>query len=814
MLKNYFKIAWRNLMKNKVFSFINVFGLSIGLACCMLITIYLLYEFSYDKHHENGSNIFQVGTIFNLSEKDDRTAATPAPLAAALKREYPEVVECTRLLGTFLEDKTLLQYKPDNAGPRSFYETRGFLADSTFFRMFSYEFKEGNPSTALTQPLSVVISEEIASKLFGKEPALNKIIKISSSTNGDSTFTITGVFRQPVTPSHIDGRFFMSMLGGQMEGFAGRTDFAVNNMFFTYLQLKPGSNAKTLEQKLPDFIKKYAAADLKAVGFLKTQFLVPVKEIHFRSDIKGNVTPSGNVSYLYILVSVAIFTLLIACINFMNLSTARSSKRAAEVGVRKVLGAQKNSLVRQFLGESVLMSSIAFLFAIMITKLFITSFGQLTDKQLVFSFSQHSYLIAGFLALAIITGLIAGSYPAFYLSNFKPIRVLKGRFTNSLAAASFRKGLVVFQFIISAALIICSTVIARQMHYMQTKDLGFVSDKQIIISLRSQNAKNIYRSFKNELSRQPGIASIGASFYYPGIFNPSDMAFYREGQNVKDAKLTRMNGVDANFLQTLGIKPVAGRIFSEQHPGDTSGRLVMNEEAIRKIGYTPEQSIGKEVLFDWEGRTLRFEIIGVVKDFHFEDLHLPITPYGLQLNNTDNFNYLIVRLNSGDVEKQISSISSAWRKLNSNEPFEYNFLDEEFNKNYRAEKRLGSMVTWFTLIAIVISCLGLFGLAAFSAEQRTKEIGVRKVLGATVTNIFVLLSKDFLKLVVIAIFLAAPIAWYVMNKWLQDFAYRIPITAWIFILAGIIAVMIALVTVSFQAIKAATANPVKNLRTE
>ena len=804
-------------MKNKTFSFINIFGLAIGLTCCMLITLYIQHELSYDSHHKNGDRLFQVGTIFVRPDKEDKRANTPTPMARAMQQEFPEIVKTTRIMGTFAEDKTLLQYSDNAKELKSFYETRGFLADSTFFQLFNYQFKEGHPATSLNEPSSVVVCEEIAQKLFGKEPALNKIIRISSNTNGDHDYRITGVFKPSTVPSHIDGRFFMSIRGGDMEAYMTRqaNDLASNNMFHTYLLLGPGGDPAKLEAKFPAFIDKYAGKDLKAMGFYKKQFLIPVKDIHLRSDVGGNVTPPGSKTSLYILASIAMFTLLIACINFMNLSTARSSKRSAEVGIRKVLGAEKQSLIRQFLGESLLMALIAFMFALLITQLLLPLFSRVAAKEFNFTFAQQALLLAAFFALAIITGLLAGSYPAFYLSSFKPVKVLKGRFTNSLAAVSLRKGLVVFQFFISVVLIVSSVVIFNQMKYMRSTNLGFTKEQQIVVPLRSSTAKQIFPALEAELAGDSRIISTGGSLYYPGIFNPSDMGLYKQGNTANDSRRVFMNWVDDNFLQTLGIKPLKGRFFSKEFPSDTSFRMVLNETAVKQLGFaSADDALGKFVEVNWKGEVYRWEIIGVAKDFHFQDFHEPIEPYGFQVNNVPEFNYLVAHAKEGDMQATLKSIQAAWHKLNPNEPFDYSFLDQDFDKNYQAETRLASIVSYFTIIAILISCLGLFGLAAFSAEQRTKEIGVRKVLGASVGSIVGLLSKEFLKLVAIAVVIASPVAWFVMNKWLEDFAYRVNISWVVFVITTVTALCIALFTIGFQAVRAAVSNPVKSLRTE
>ena len=818
MIRNYLKIAWRNLLKNKTATAINIFGLTVGLAACMLIVIYIVHENSYDRHFKDHEQIHLIGTTFIREGKENKSAGTPFIMGETMQQEFPEVQANTKLLSIFTEDKTLLRYSPENGVPQTFYEPKGYIADSAFFNIFSYEFKEGNSTTALHNPKSIVISEEIAKKFFGNQPALNKNITVASNlTGGDVLFTVTGVFKESSKPSHIDARFFLAFKGGAMEDYVKSQgpNFVNNNMFLTYLLVKPGSDVKQLEAKFPAFIQKYAGADLKVAGFNKKQFIVSLKDIHLKSGVDNTATPSGNLTYLYILISIAAFILLIACVNFMNLATARSSKRAAEVGVRKVLGAEKSALIKQFLGESFLMSVIAFSLSLGVTKLLIPVFAEISGKALTFSLPENVGLIAVFFLLAMITGFLAGSYPAFYLSSFKPIKVLKGKISNTLAAVALRKGLVVFQFVISVALIIATVVIEKQMKYLRDKDLGFTKEQQIIIPLRSETAKKAYTSLKAEISRSKDVQSVAASVYYPGIFNPEDNNFYRQGQDAAQAKHTRTNRVDADFLQTLNIKPVAGRLFSSKFTADTGRNIIINEKAVNEIGFaSAEKSIGEKLLFKFRNETLDYTIVGVVKDFHFEDLQQPITPYAFTLNEGTNFNYLIVHGKGTNVKETLAAVEKSWKTAVANEPFEYSFLDADFQKNYLAQERLSSIVTYFTIIAIIICCLGLFALAAFSAEQRIKEIGVRKVLGASTGNLVALLSKDFLKLVIIATLIASPIAWYVMNEWLKNFAYRTNISWVVFAITIVSAVFIALITISFQAIKAAVANPVKSLRTE
>jgi putative ABC transport system permease protein len=782
------------------------------------------HETHYDRHHARAGDLFLVGTTFvkiqGLDDGEDHeTYNTPAPMAEALMQEFPEIEKTTRIQGVFEGDKTLLRSVEDGLTQKAFNEPKGYFADSTYFDLFQYQFLEGNSAKALTSPQSVVLSEDVARKFFGNEPAYGRSIRISSNTwfeGGDLDFRVTGVFRQPTESSHLDGRFFMSLYSGGLGDFLKRkNDLATNNMFTTYLLLHPGSDGKALEAKLPAFVDKYMASDLKERGFNKKQFLTALPDVHL-SDIGAVANEGSNsITYLYILSSIALFTLLIACVNFMNLSTARSARRAGEVGVRKSVGASKGNLVRQFLSESVLIAVASFVLALGLAWAALPFFNRLAERELSLSVAGNPLLFGGFFMLALLTGLVAGIYPAFYLSSFRPVEVLKGKFVNSLSATFLRKGLVVFQFVISAGLILASLVIGTQMRYMQSKDLGFYKDRQIVLPMLSKSALTAYEPLKAELQRDSRISGVGASLYYPGILNPSDAGFRREGQAIEQSVVTRRNWVDADFLTTLGVQPVAGRLFSREFPSDTSFKVIVNETGVRKYGFaSPAEAINQKIMFDWRGREYRFEVIGVVKDFHFESLHEPIEPYSFELNNNPQFNYLIARAGTADMPALLASIENIWKRLVPGEPFEYSFLDDDFQKNYKADRQMAGLVGSLTGIAILISCLGLFGLAAFAAERRTKEIGIRKVLGASVAGITGLLATDFLKLVLIAIVLASPLAWWAMNQWLQDFAYRIAIEWWMFAAAGAVAVAIAFLTVSFQSIRAALANPVKSLRSE
>ncbi|GAB3316750.1 ABC transporter permease [Larkinella ripae] len=821
MLTNYLKIAVRNLLRSKSFSFINILGLSVGMTCCMLLLLYIRSEWSYDKHQQYADNLYLLGQELLSNGKDsgagnERSPVASAPYAFALKSEFPEIEQVARLFVNIIDDKALLQVRQGGKALKSFYETKGYQVDSTFFELFSYEFTEGDPRTALNDRNAVVLSEEVAHKLFGSAPALNRLVRINGTTGNGEDFKVTGVYRDESARSHIDARFFVPVYAGWVGNYLReqRLDFCCNNLFTTYLKVRPGADLNQLQAKLPAFMEKYARGDLNAAGFDKKLFLVAVPDLHLYNPFRRVITPTNSRTYLYILGSIAVFTLLIACINFMNLSTARSAKRAAEVGIRKVMGAERGSLIGQFLGESVVLSLIGLAIALMLVALTLPVFNQVADKMLTVSEVFEPKIAASFGALALLTGLLAGSYPAFFLSMFKPAQVLKGKFANSLSAATLRRGLVVFQFVISIGLVLATFVIQEQMRFLRNQSLGFTQDQQIAIPFRSSESRGIYTTFRNAILGNSQVVAAAGTQYYPGINNPTDFGLYRPEQGVKMSHNVKTNWVDVDYLQTMGFKLKAGRVFSRQFPGDTNNRIVVNEAMLQKFQIPLQKAVGQRLNFDWQGQTHQYEIMGVLQDFHFENLHQAIEPYTFLLNNRPDFNYIIVHVNTADMTKVLDFLELKWKTLRPDDPFEYTFLDEDFQKNYQAEVRTSQLVSYFTVISILISCLGLFGLAAFAAQQRTKEIGVRKVLGASVTSIVLLLSKDFLTLVVIAILIASPIAWWAMQQWLQDFAYRIAIPWWVFVAAGGLALLIAFVTVSFQSIKAALMNPVSSLRAE
>ena len=810
MISNYFKITFRGLARNKAFSFINIFGLAVGLATCLLIMLYILDEASYDKHHQYRGRIYRVASV---NEKGETWAAGPGPLAWGLKNDLPEVEQATRLL-TFPDIETMLLKYKHNSESKQFFEPDGYYVDSTFFQVVSFDFSQGDPMTALNEPNSIVISKQLSHKFFGSEDAIGKLLNINTPF-GEFNYTVKGVFDNSTHKSHIPANYFLSMRNQDMWNWVrNQTQWTTNNIFFTYVRLKEGADVRAFEKKLKVFFEGHAGADFKAVGISKSLFLQPIENIYLHSSSGSEIGPNGNVTYLYILGSIAAFVLIIACINFMNLSTARSQKRAKEVGVRKVIGAAKTSLIRQFLGESFIMCGLALVLALVLAWLCLPLFNSITQKNLQ-PFDQP-VLILWIIGLTFLTGLLSGLYPAFFLSAFKPVSVLKGRMLNSFSTTTVRKGLVIFQFTISICLILGSLVIWKQLSLLENQQLGFNKDQMLVLPLQKSflNSENNYVLLKNELLKKPGVKAVTSGSSYPGIPNLFDMLFFGEGKTAKDFVDIHLSAIGDEYLETLGITHLSGRSFSKEFTGD-SASIILNETAIKALGYEPENAVGKEIKYDFGQFQGAMRIIGVVKDFNFESLHAEIKPYGFTKESFGNkFGYAIVNLKTANYSHVLDEIRKVWTQLNPEVPFTYSFVDQDFQRNYEKERQTSAILGYFMFIAVFIACLGLFGLSAFSAEQRIKEIGIRKVLGASVANVTALLSKDFIRLIIIAIMIGSPIAWYLMNTWLQRFAYRISIDWWMFGLTGLLAIFVALITVSFQAIKAAIANPIKSLRTE
>lgn len=772
----------------------------------MLIMLYVVDESSYDKHHKDGQRLYRIaGEV-----KNEKWVANPAPMAEALKKDFPEVEESARLLRFPGAEKMLLKYEQNQ---NQFFETNAYYVDSGFFSLFSYDFKFGDIRTALNGVNTLVISDEVASKFFGNENPVDSVLKVGLPF-GEFNYTIKGVFRNSVSKSHIPANLFLSMANGDVgEWVKLQTKWAMNSIFHTYVKLKEGSDSRAFENKLKDFLNRYGGEEFKAAGFEKKLFIQPVEDIYLHSDFGYEVAPNGNIKYLYIFSSIAAFVLLMACINFMNLSTARSEKRAKEVGIRKVNGSDRSFIIAQFLGESLLMSVLALLLSILMIHELMPVFNGLMDKKL--SLIQLPNIFIWLTTLTVLTGLMAGLYPAFYLSSFKPISVLKGVTRSTTSVVSVRKVLVVFQFSISIVLILAALIIAQQMRFMSSKELGFDKSRKIILPIQTAEANSSSNALKNELLNNSQVISIGKGGTYPGIESVTSMTFYAEGKSATENVEIRTIYAEPGYIKALGIELLKGREFAPEFVNDQNA-LILNESAIKQLGYTIDNATGRKVYFDFQNATQSMNIIGVVEDYHSQGLQQKIKPLALSVHPifSGPTSYLIVDVKNISYPDLVATLKKTWNKINPNSPFTYSFLDQDFQKNYEKEERTSQLIQYFTLIAIVIACLGLFGLAIYTAGQRIKEIGVRKVLGASVAEIVTLLSRDFMKLVVISIILSSPVAYYLMNRWLEGFAYRIEIQWWVFVVTGVGTILIALLAVSYQAIKSALMNPVDSLSSE
>jgi len=811
MYKSYLKIALRFLLKNKTFSFINILGLAIGTLSCLYIVLYVTDQYSYDQQYRDAANIYRINSTISFAKGDKfNSSTTSPPIAPAMRRDFAEVRQFTRVVNAerLGVKQSLLQYKE-----KSLYEKNALYVDSTFFDIFTWNFAAGDPATALTDPYTVVIRKSTADKLFGKENPIGKVITIDNAY-GKHDFKVTGTIDESLGKSHILGNLFLSMKSGGMGSYTASTNaWAGQNYTASYIKLNPDASAAALEKKFPAFLKKYGAQQLHDLAMDKQLHLQPVTSIHTTAGYQNEMKETASSSFLRILLLIAALIQVIACINFMNLSTARASKRAKEVGVRKVIGAGRRELVQQFLGESILLSLIGVLVALPLLWLALPYLNQLTGSDIRLSFFGDYRLWLLLATLVLITGLFAGSYPAFYLSAFRAIKVIKGNFTSHISAAGIRRSLVVFQFVLSVVLITGIIIIYNQLNYIKEKDLGFDSDQRLIFSFYTEDAQRQIPAFVNGVRQLAEVETVSRANNYPSQFVGNDWIYFLEGGNSSTGQDIKMMYIDEHFVKATGIKIISGRDFRQKD----SGKVLINETVAKRMGLTPATAPGKRLYPQQDaGEPVTYkDIIGVIKDFNFNSLHEDIKPFMLAYDDSRNDrSFVIVSASSKNYTRLLQQMGGVWGKYLSGVPFEYSFMDDDVQQQYKSETALSRILNSFAGIAILISCLGLFGLAAFSAEQRSKEIGIRKVLGASVPGIVQLLSKDFFKLVAIAIVIAAPIAWWAMNKWLQTFAYRIHIQWWMIAMAGGMAIFIALFTVSFQAVRAAITNPAKGLRSE
>jgi putative ABC transport system permease protein len=806
MFTNYIKITLRNLFRNKLYTFINIFGLAIGLAACMMIYFWVQDELSYDRFHQNSERIYRVERKVDFREVHGQWPITSGPYGPALARDYVEVENFARL------DRNEISIKDHK---NTFHRQNLIFTDNSIFEVFNFSLAEGNSQTALIQPKSIVLTREEAIKYFGTEDVIGRSLTVDWDEQV-TDFQITGILEEVPHNSHVH----FEMLGSLSTYSDERLTPWFNNSIHTYVLLKEGAAADDLEKKLSAFLTKYMAADFAAflgpeadINDVFQLKMNPLLNIHLHPAEQFEIEPQGSMISVYIFSMIAILILIIACINFMNLSTARANKRSKEVGIRKTIGAYKHQLWRQFLSESVLLAFIALILAVLLIKVFIPVFNTIANKSLSTGLLYLPKNLVILIGITLFTGLLAGLYPAFYLTAFEPAKVLKGSALSGTGKSAFRRSMAVLQFVISITLIIGTLIIYRQMEYIQNKSLGFDKENVVLITTESNTVRQNIDFFCNTLKDDARILSVGASSNVPGSSMFSDTVFKR-GDSDELFNLIYM-ATDYEFVDTYKFRVIEGRQFSKEFGTDIQGAVMINEAAAKEIGYTPEEAVGKKLNRATTSPEEYIEgtIVGVVEDFHFKSLHRTIEPFLLMLN-FEYIRIISIRIQPGDVRGTLDFIHQKWVETFPEEEFDYSFLDDRINLLYESEGKIRNIFLVFSILSIFVACLGLFGLAAFTAQERTKEIGVRKVLGASEINVFVLLSKEFTKWVFLANIIAWPVAYFVMTKWLQNFAYRMDMGLWPFVSAAVLAFMIALITVSYQFIRAALTDPVDYLRYE
>ena len=803
MFKNYLKITLRNILKYKGYSIINILGLAIGMAACLLILIYVQDELSFENFHKDADRIFRIVLDVQSQAGQIEYATTPSSLAQALKNDFPQVEQVARLMNN---PEFTIRYED-----KKFYESRIFHTDPEIFELFDVQFLQGDAKSCLDRPRTVVITEAIANKYFDDQNSLGKLLDF-----GYAKFELTGVVKDLPHNSHLKFDFLLSLKPFDIENWmtAGWENFdGQTNLTYTYIKLKPGTDVKIFEHQIKNISERYAGGILlKESGNQQTYFLQSIRSIHLHSNRHNEIDAPGSATDIAIFSAIAILILLIACLNFVNLTTARSATRAKEVGMRKVLGAFRSKLITQFLGESLLLTIISLLIAFVIIELSLPWFNALVNKELSFDPFSNVKNIGYLLGIMLCVGVIAGSYPAFFLASFRPIKILRGGSNDGIQGHSIRKILVIFQFAASIILIVGTLIIYQQLRFMKKSDLGFDKDRLLVlpVPVGSLFDKNSEQFISSEFTKHHSVISATTTSFIPGMTkNLFKGSLKLVGEGVPKSCDMNIMMVDHDFISTYKIELAAGRSFEKNRSTDSENACVINEAATTTFGWTSvEEAIGKSIE-DFQER----EIIGVIKNFHFQSLQHIIEPLVLMIN-PDFYVYLTLRIDNQNLPETIAFVEKKWTELFPNEPFAYYFFDDIFDVQYRSDEKFGTIVWIVAGLAIFIACIGLFGLTLFTTERRMREIGIRKVLGSSISEIIILLSKELIKWVIIANVIALPVAWYVMNKWLQNFAYRITVGWWAFILAGMLALVIALITVSFQSIKAALANPVESLRYE
>lgn len=805
MFNNYIKVVLRNISRNKLYSFLNIAGLAIGIACCILILLYVQDELSYDRFHENADRIYRVNSHFSIKDRVMNFATTAHVQGPLLKDEYPEVENYVRFNG--YGSPRVIRYRD-----KRFTEEKFLWVDHTVFDVFSFKLLKGNPKQALKEPNTVVITEEMAKKYFGPEDPVDKKLRI----HNDTYYTVTGVVQDIPANSYFQPDFMASFSSLKLKPSGNVSSDLVSNVdYYTYLLLREGTGYKDLEEKFAGFVDKYLTDLLKALGGSVRFELQPLTRIYLHSDRQLELERTGDISYIYLFSGIGLFILLLACLNFMNLSTARSANRAKEVGLRKVMGARRSQLIRQFLGESLILTLFSIVIALILVYALLPTFNNISGKELTTGYFSNPYLLIGLTGLFLFAGLLGGSYPAFFLSAFRPVSVLQGKLKKGAKGSLLRIILVSLQFTVSIVLIIGIVIINKQLNFVHNQKLGYDKDQVIALRVRNEETQKKIEVVKNELLRHPDITHVSASSSLP-LGRNSFTAHHVVGKPKDELIMLYSQIVDEDFLDTYKMKLLQGRNFSKDYSTDPGESIIINEAAAKRLGWI-DNALGKEIeIFMSINSMKKYKIVGVVKDYHFQSLHEKIQPLVLYNANPHGGNYyrLSIRSKSKNIQAILSFIESKWREFDSKYPFEYVFLDDQYESLYRTEERLGQLFGYFTALAIIIGCLGLFGLSTFSAEQRTKEIGIRKVVGATIPNVILLLVREFTKWVFLAVFIAWPLGYFIMNKWLQNFAYRTKLGFDTFLLSALLALLIALLTVTYQAVKTALANPVDSLKYE
>jgi putative ABC transport system permease protein len=810
MILNYLRVTWRNMMKSKLFTFINIFGMSVSLACCILLFQYAQNELTFDRHHQ--ADVYRLTS--SLAQKDGemfRIATSSIPIAYTIIDEIPEIKNTARVMSSgVFGGKNSISYEEE-----SWYIENGYISDTSIFNILALDVIQGNKDNPLNHHNAVVLEKSWARTIFGDIDPIGKILKISSNF-GTNDFEVSAIYDKSTYRSHFNPNFVVSMANSQWNQFFNQeaTNWVGNNMVFTYIQLHEDSDPGKVNDLIHEVFLKYGAEQMQAMGLSKTMALQPVQKIHTDTDFYINIPNTTSLTFIYVLTSIGVIILILACVNYINLSTARAGKRALEVGIRKVLGVSPIKLIYQFLGESAILVFVSILLSVILVQLALPFFNQLINNPIQFNEENLLQLVMYLFGFWIFSGIIAGFYPAFYQSSFKPEVVLKGRGKDRLRNSLLRKSLVVFQFVITICLVSSIIIISRQVDFIQNKELGFNPETKIVIPFNADDTNAQYETLKNLYMGNSNIKRISGASSIPGSPILNDLLIYKDGQTMDDAIHIYNNTVDLEYAELLGIELLSGRFFSDYQRDSTIQQILISKTGAEMLGFAIRSAPGKMVYFDWEGQKLSFEILGVVDDIHQFSLHQAIDPMMYSIGDGQRYGYMLLEADPTDFQRLISELETGWKEQIIGSPFEYFTLSDHLMLQYQADFNTFNLIKYFAVISIVISCLGLYAMSLFTAESRFREIGIRKTFGASSTRILTMVTIDLSLLVVIAFVLSLPITWYGMNQWLETFAYRITPGIITYLLGGLVSIIIAWLTISYQSFRASNTNPVDVLKEE